>query len=174
MYDRLCPEHRVGPLDRKYLAEATVDLCLDLLICSGACRQHLDQPLAPIFPCLQIQAVRKYGCCSSFYSTASLSHYNDVLSFRARYAIISTGLVRCTLMELSRLREWRMRRAMAQRDLAAASHVGLSTINRLEQGLQLARPSTLRRLSQALDVRPEDLFAASNADQRPGAKQDEG
>jgi transcriptional regulator with XRE-family HTH domain len=60
-------------------------------------------------------------------------------------------------MELPRLRTWRLHRAMSTRDLAAASGAGVSTINRLEQGRQLARPSTARRLAQALAVRPEDL-----------------
>ncbi|MGH8007614.1 MAG: helix-turn-helix domain-containing protein, partial [Candidatus Binatia bacterium] len=45
-------------------------------------------------------------------------------------------------MELPRLKEWRLRRALAQRDLSDASGVGVSTINRSERGLQLARPST--------------------------------
>ena len=60
-------------------------------------------------------------------------------------------------MELPRLRTWRLHRAMSTRDLAAASGAGVSTINRLERGLQLAHPSTARRLAQALSVRPEDL-----------------
>jgi transcriptional regulator with XRE-family HTH domain len=48
---------------------------------------------------------------------------------------------------------------MAQRDLAAASGVGAATIARLERGQQLARPSTVRRLVKALDIRPDDLMA---------------
>jgi transcriptional regulator with XRE-family HTH domain len=61
-------------------------------------------------------------------------------------------------MQLPRLKEWRLRRAMAQRDLAVASTVGLSTINRVEQGLQLARPSTVRRLAAALEIPPHELM----------------
>jgi len=64
-------------------------------------------------------------------------------------------------MQLPRLREWRLRRALAQRDLARASGVGLSTINRVEQGLQLARPSTVRRLAVALGVQPDELMKVS-------------
>ena len=62
-------------------------------------------------------------------------------------------------MEVPRLKEWRLRRAMAQRDLAAASGVGAATIARLERARHLARPSTVRRLAEALKVRPEELMA---------------
>jgi predicted transcriptional regulator len=61
-------------------------------------------------------------------------------------------------LEIPRLKEWRLRRAMAQRDLAAASGVGAATIARLERGHQLARPSTVRRLAEALGVRPDVLM----------------
>ncbi len=63
-------------------------------------------------------------------------------------------------MQLPRLAEWRRRRALALRDLAAKSGVGVSTINRLELGHQLARPSTVRRLAEALNVEPDDLYGA--------------
>lgn len=66
-------------------------------------------------------------------------------------------------MQLPRLKEWRLRRALAQRDLSAASGVGASTINRIERGLQLARPSTTRRLADALGVRPDDLMGEADA-----------
>lgn len=66
-------------------------------------------------------------------------------------------------MHLPRLAEWRRRRALGQRDLAAASGVGASTINRLERGHQLARPSTVRRLAQALAVDPAELMAPAAA-----------
>ncbi len=66
-------------------------------------------------------------------------------------------------MQLPRLAAWRRRRAMAIRDLAARSGVGTSTINRLELGYQLARPSTARRLAEALDVAPDELMAPIGA-----------
>ncbi len=65
-------------------------------------------------------------------------------------------------MELPRLADWRRRRAMAVRDLSARSGVGTSTINRLELGRQLARPSTVRKLADALDIAPGDLMAPAN------------
>lgn len=64
-------------------------------------------------------------------------------------------------MEVPRLKEWRLRRAMAQRDLSAASGVGSATIARLERGQHLARPSTVRRLAEALGVRPDEMMAES-------------
>ena len=67
-------------------------------------------------------------------------------------------------MQLPRLAEWRRRRALAVRDLAARSGVGTSTINRLELGYQLARPSTARRLAEALDVAPDELMAPAGAE----------
>ena len=65
-------------------------------------------------------------------------------------------------MEVPRLKEWRLRRAMAQRDLAAASGVGAATIARLERGRHLARPSTVRRLAVALGLRPDELMAEAS------------
>lgn len=61
-------------------------------------------------------------------------------------------------MELPRLKEWRLRRALAQRDLARISGVGPSTIARIELGLQRARPSTVRRLAEGLSVRVDELM----------------
>jgi len=65
-------------------------------------------------------------------------------------------------MELPRLADWRRRRALAVRDLSARSGVGTSTINRLELGRQLARPSTVRKLADALDIDPTELMAPAN------------
>lgn len=56
------------------------------------------------------------------------------------------------------LRAWRQRKALSQRDLADLSGVGVATIVRIEHG-QTARPSTIRKLAQALDVTPELLIA---------------
>jgi transcriptional regulator with XRE-family HTH domain len=52
---------------------------------------------------------------------------------------------------------WRQRKALSQRDLARISGVGLATIVRIEHS-QPARPSTVRRLAQALGVTPEQLI----------------
>lgn len=69
-------------------------------------------------------------------------------------------------MQLPKLAEWRHRRALAIRDLAAKSGVGPSTINRIELGHQLARPSTTRKLAEALGVDPMDLMGVADGDER--------
>ena len=64
-------------------------------------------------------------------------------------------------MQLPRLAEWRLRRALALRDLAASAGIGLTTINRIERGHQAARPSTARKLAEALGVEPAALMEPS-------------
>jgi transcriptional regulator with XRE-family HTH domain len=59
--------------------------------------------------------------------------------------------------QLSRLRELRLKAAMTQADLAAASGVSRNTINRLEGGFPNPSPSTMRKLARALKVKPTQL-----------------
>ncbi|MDP9383598.1 MAG: helix-turn-helix domain-containing protein [Chloroflexota bacterium] len=56
-----------------------------------------------------------------------------------------------------RLREWRERRLLTQRELA--DKVGMSTgqINRIENGIHQPRFSTIRKLAQVLDITPDEL-----------------
>jgi transcriptional regulator with XRE-family HTH domain len=56
------------------------------------------------------------------------------------------------------LRPLRERKALTQRELADQAGVTQSTIQRLETGLQEARPTTLRKLAKALGVKPSDLM----------------
>lgn len=63
------------------------------------------------------------------------------------------------------LRSWRERKALSQRDLAALAGVGLTTIVRIEQGRPV-RPSTLRRLAQALAIEPEALLSGPRGHSR--------
>jgi transcriptional regulator with XRE-family HTH domain len=60
------------------------------------------------------------------------------------------------------LREWRELRGLSQQDLAQASGVGIATIVRVERGDQ-ARPSTRRRLAEALKISHEELLAGPPA-----------
>jgi len=62
-------------------------------------------------------------------------------------------------MQIPRLREWRERRAMTQVELSAASGVSQDGISKIEQGTRGVRPSTARRLAQALDVDVAELVA---------------
>ncbi len=57
-----------------------------------------------------------------------------------------------------RLREVRERKLMTQTELAERAGLTLSTISRLENGLQRPRISTARVLAEALGVLPEDLI----------------
>jgi transcriptional regulator with XRE-family HTH domain len=61
-------------------------------------------------------------------------------------------------MRLPRLRELRTRSFLTQAELAAKSGVSETTINRLEAGLHGARFSTIRKVAEALGVRPEELI----------------
>lgn len=61
-------------------------------------------------------------------------------------------------MQLANLRRWRQRRALSLRELEAASGVGASTINRLENGRQAAHPATARKLAAALNIDPAELL----------------
>ena len=56
------------------------------------------------------------------------------------------------------LRETRLRRALTQAELAAKAGTTEATVNRLENGLQSPRMSTLRKLAAALGVEPADLI----------------
>lgn len=69
-----------------------------------------------------------------------------------------------------RLREIRLRRFMTQAELARAAGITEATVNRLEQGLNAARISTIRKLATTLNVSPDDLIdwsAASETDTEP-------
>lgn len=64
---------------------------------------------------------------------------------------------------LTRLRELRQRAAMSQADLADRARVARTTIIRLEQGDPNVQPSTLRKLSRALHVKPTELWEEPEA-----------
>lgn len=64
----------------------------------------------------------------------------------------------------TRLREWRRRRLMTQRDLAQASGVAQVTIARIELGEAEPRFTTLRKLAQALNIQPEELMSEGASD----------
>lgn len=56
------------------------------------------------------------------------------------------------------LKELRDQAALSQEDLAHKANVGRATIADLEAGKRPARPSTLRKLAEALGVEPIDLM----------------
>lgn len=58
---------------------------------------------------------------------------------------------------LSRLRDLRLNAALSQDDLAKLAGVTRTTIIRLEQGEPNPIPSTVRKLAEALNVKPQAL-----------------
>jgi transcriptional regulator with XRE-family HTH domain len=56
------------------------------------------------------------------------------------------------------LREFRRQKGWSQKDLADESGVGQDTISGIERGQHEPRPSTLRKLAEALDVEVADFF----------------
>ncbi len=57
-----------------------------------------------------------------------------------------------------RLRRLRKELALSQQDLELASGVAQHTISALESGKRGARPSTIRKLANALSVDPRELM----------------
>jgi transcriptional regulator with XRE-family HTH domain len=60
-------------------------------------------------------------------------------------------------MEVASLKAWRRRRLLTFRALAAAAGVALRTVVEVEAGRRAPRPDTVRALSAALDVEPEQV-----------------
>jgi transcriptional regulator with XRE-family HTH domain len=63
-----------------------------------------------------------------------------------------------------RLRELRRRRALTLRDLGALAGVAYDTIHGLEVGKHQPRPSTVRKLADALGVPPAVFFSDRGLD----------
>ena len=62
-------------------------------------------------------------------------------------------------MQAPRLKEWRARRALSHRALAAAAGVTQTTLVRMEAG-KPAHPSTVGKLARALNPDPAERSAA--------------
>ncbi len=61
-------------------------------------------------------------------------------------------------LDSAKLREGRQRRLLTQAELAKRAGTTEATVNRLENGMQTARISTIRKLAEALEVPAEDLI----------------
>ena len=61
-------------------------------------------------------------------------------------------------VNVAKLKELRQRRVLTLRELEEESGVSYNTIWRLENGYTEARPSTIRKLAQALGVEPRELM----------------
>jgi transcriptional regulator with XRE-family HTH domain len=73
------------------------------------------------------------------------------------------------MKSLSALKELRDAQGLSQRDLARLSSVAQVTVSQLERGERKARPSTLRKLANALGVTPDDLLAAAKEEREAAA-----
>ena len=65
----------------------------------------------------------------------------------------------------ARLREWRRRRALSQRELAALAGIQPVTVARLETGAQRPRPKTVRKLTKALEITIDELQGYASGDE---------
>ena len=64
----------------------------------------------------------------------------------------------------AKLREWRQRRLLTLRELAAKSGVQFHTIHAIETGKQEPRVSTVRKLISALDIPADELLTLDRED----------
>ncbi len=58
----------------------------------------------------------------------------------------------------TRLKYWRLRRALTQYELAKKAKVSNQTVVNIEKYGQLPLPATIRKLAEALNIPSEDLF----------------
>ena len=68
-----------------------------------------------------------------------------------------------------KLRELRLRRALTLRELGALSGVAYDTIHGIETGKHQPRPSTVRKLADALSVAPDVFFSDLVSDEGKAA-----
>ena len=61
-------------------------------------------------------------------------------------------------LKLTRLREWRRKRTLTQQQLADKAGLARATLSNIERGQDEPHTSTIRRLADALHVRPEQLM----------------
>lgn len=63
----------------------------------------------------------------------------------------------CYDVVMGTMKELREKAFLSQRDLAAKTGMAISTINRLEHGLQTPIPRTIRKIAAALGVEPSAI-----------------
>ena len=61
-------------------------------------------------------------------------------------------------VDAEEIKSLRKDRVLSQRELARMADVTHATVWRLENGFDLARPSTVRKLAAALGVEPKELL----------------
>lgn len=68
-----------------------------------------------------------------------------------------------------KLRDLRLRRALTLRELGVLSGVGYDSIHGIETGRHQPRPSTIRKLADALGVAPDAFFSSEVEDEGKAA-----
>jgi transcriptional regulator with XRE-family HTH domain len=81
------------------------------------------------------------------------------LGFRACAASLLRVYCEYVMRTLANLKALREARGFSQRDLAHMSGVAQPTVGQLERGERKARPSTLRKLANALELEPSALLS---------------
>jgi transcriptional regulator with XRE-family HTH domain len=76
-------------------------------------------------------------------------------------------------MAQTRLKQLREEAVLTVHELSEASGVSDDTISKIENGQRVARPSTLRKLAQVLNVRPQELRRPAKTEVLAGAGKDE-
>jgi putative molybdopterin biosynthesis protein len=71
--------------------------------------------------------------------------------------VSSSGMVPVR-MKLTRLRERRERALLTQRELAKKANISRAALVAIETGQADPRPTTIRRLAEALNCEPNDLM----------------
>src|SRR5215208_2456795 len=72
-------------------------------------------------------------------------------------------------MAQTRLKQLREEAVLTVHELAEASGVSDDTISKIENGQRVARPSTLRKLAQVLNVSPQELRRPAKTEELAGA-----
>lgn len=75
---------------------------------------------------------------------------------------------------MQNLRQVRQEYPMTIRQLSASSGVSTTTISNLENMRRMARPQTVRKLAEALEVDPEALSGGDTAESRRSASPERG
>jgi transcriptional regulator with XRE-family HTH domain len=66
------------------------------------------------------------------------------------------------MLTVYRLKEWRNKRVLTQRELAEKSGVSLDTVTRLDK-VGEAQPRTIRKLAEALGITTDELIGEPTA-----------
>lgn len=66
-------------------------------------------------------------------------------------------------LPLPHLRSWRIRRFMSQLELADKAGVSKSTMNRAEAGEEAISFANIRKIAEALGIKPDDLLREPRA-----------